>query len=114
MVAEKTAAVKGKCHEVVGHYNPAKDTPELVYDKERIQYWVSQGARPSETLARTLCRAGFEEMSKFFNKDRKFQKKNKKAPAEAPAAPAASEAAPAEAPAAPAQEESKDKETPSA
>ena len=77
VVAEKSAAVKGKSHEVVGHYNPALAVPELIYDKERILHYLSNGAQPSETLARILTKDGFEEMSKYFDAKKKYQKKAK-------------------------------------
>lgn len=110
VVAEKARAVKGKFHEIVGHYLPAQKNPVFKYDAERIQHWVSQGAVPSDTVARMLKREGVKGMDKFISRYTKRRSKN--APPEeaapAPAAPApaapAAEAAPAEAEAAPAAE----------
>lgn len=107
VVAEKARAVKGKFHEIVGHYLPAQKNPVFKYDAERIQHWVAQGAVPSDTVARMLKREGVKGMDKFISRYTKRRSKNappeEAAPAPAPAAPAA-EAAPAEAEAAPAAE----------
>jgi small subunit ribosomal protein S16 len=78
VVAEKSAAVKGKYHEAVGYFNPALETPELTYDRERIEYWISKGAQPSETLARILAKDGFAGMEKYYDAKKKYQKKSKK------------------------------------
>lgn len=36
--------------EVLGNYNPRLDRKDAVLEKERITYWLSKGAQPSETL----------------------------------------------------------------
>lgn len=41
----------GRFIERVGFYNPVSKPSELRLDKERIQYWLSQGAQPSESVA---------------------------------------------------------------
>ncbi len=95
VVAEKTAAVKGQYQEILGHFKPALGVPEVVFEKERIQYWVKNGARPSPTVARLLHKQGLEEMVKFYDAKKKYNKKSKKETKEAavaagaPAAPAA-------------------------
>jgi small subunit ribosomal protein S16 len=41
----------------VGVYDPTR-TPELIRLKQdRVDYWLSKGARPSETVAKVLARA---------------------------------------------------------
>lgn len=95
VVAEKTAAVKGQYQEILGHFKPALGVPEVIFEKERIQYWIKNGARPSPTVARLLHKQGLEEMVKFYDAKKKYNKKSKKeakaaaAAAGAPAAPAA-------------------------
>jgi small subunit ribosomal protein S16 len=43
--------------EDVGIYDPTR-TPELIQLKdERVEYWLKQGARPSETVAEVLRKA---------------------------------------------------------
>jgi len=100
VVAEKERPVKGKFLEIVGHYLPAGKTSTLKIEKEKIEQWVSKGARPSDTLARLLKKEGVKDMDKFIQ--RYTKQRSKSAPAEEPAAPAApaAQAAPAEEPAA--------------
>ncbi|OFW16565.1 MAG: 30S ribosomal protein S16 [Acidobacteria bacterium RIFCSPLOWO2_02_FULL_59_13] len=50
VVIEKARAHNGRFLEVVGHYNPRKDPAEILLQPERIQYWIQQGAQPSETV----------------------------------------------------------------
>lgn len=42
--------------EYVGHYSP--HSKELVLEKERIEYWLSKGAQPSDTVKRMLIKQG--------------------------------------------------------
>ncbi len=44
----KNSTKSGKFLEIVGTYNPK--TKEKVFKAERIQYWVSKGAKLSDTL----------------------------------------------------------------
>ena len=97
VVAEKARAAKGKFNEIVGHYLPAGKNPELKFDAERVEYWVSKGAIPSDTAARLFKREGVKNMDKYIL--RYSKKRSKNAPEEEPAAPAATPAPAAEAPA---------------
>ena len=46
----------GRALEVLGHYNPTT-IPELFeLDRERLEYWVARGARPSDTVRTLLAR----------------------------------------------------------
>ena len=54
----------GRFIEKLGTYNPllAKDSEERVkMDVERVQYWISQGAQPTDRVARMLEAAGVKE-----------------------------------------------------
>lgn len=97
VVAEGARAVKGKAMEFVGHYLPALKNPELKIDAERITYWVSKGAVPSDTVARLLKKEGVKGMEKFIQ--RYTKRRSKSAPAEAPTAAPAAAAEPAAEPA---------------
>jgi len=57
VVAEKSSPRDGRFVEIVGHYNPIPDPFEFRLDMERIQYWISQGAKPSETVKRLIDKA---------------------------------------------------------
>jgi small subunit ribosomal protein S16 len=43
--------------EEVGFYNPRTQPSEIRLDRERIEHWVSKGARPSDTVKSLLKRA---------------------------------------------------------
>ncbi len=131
VVADSRRPRDGKFIEKVGFFNPLlpKDkTERLSLDLERIKYWLSQGAQPSERIARFLGEANVIPMPKQRNNPikalpkKKAQEKLKKieeakkaaeAAAAAPAPAPAVEAPAVEAPAveaAPVEEAKKDEE----
>ena len=127
VVADSRRPRDGKFIEKVGFFNPLlpKDkTERLSLDLERIKYWLSQGAQPSERIARFLGEANVIPMPKQRNNPikalpkKKAQEKLKKIE-EAKKAAEAAAAAPAPAPvveaapaveAAPVEEAKKDEE----
>ncbi len=50
VVIEREKARDGRFVEILGHYNPRRNPPELVFKRERADYWLSRGAQPSETV----------------------------------------------------------------
>jgi small subunit ribosomal protein S16 len=54
VVIEKERARDSRAVEVVGHYNPVKHPAEVVLKHDRIEYWMKNGAKPSDTVARLL------------------------------------------------------------
>jgi small subunit ribosomal protein S16 len=40
----------GKFLEAVGAYDPNLDPPKIVFNQERLSYWLKTGARPSDTV----------------------------------------------------------------
>ena len=46
--------------EQIGYYNPLTEPKDIKIDLSRVDYWVSVGARPSETVGRLIktARAG--------------------------------------------------------
>ena len=50
VVIEKAYARDGRFVEIVGHYNPRTEPAEVVLKRERIDYWISRGAKPSDTV----------------------------------------------------------------
>jgi len=64
VVCEHTIGPKaGKYLEKIGSYNPK--TKERQLDEERINYWMSQGAKPSETMHNLLVTAGILKKPKI-------------------------------------------------
>lgn len=56
VVADRRRAVQGRSIERLGFFNPLASTNEekLRVDMERVKYWLSQGAKPSERVAELL------------------------------------------------------------
>lgn len=44
----------GKALEYLGYYNPRTNPSTITLEKERIQYWLDQGAQPTDTVRRLL------------------------------------------------------------
>ena len=94
----------GRFIEQVGTYNPL--TKERALNKERIQYWMSKGAQPSDTVYNMLVKNGVLEGSKI-PVHKKSKKKEEKPKEEPPKEEAPKEEKPKEAPK---QEEAKPEE----
>jgi small subunit ribosomal protein S16 len=60
VVIDKERARNSRSVEVVGHYNPIAKPAEIHLDHERIQYWVKNGAQPSDTVSRLLKKSAAE------------------------------------------------------
>lgn len=50
VLQEKTRDPWSPAIEVLGNFDPRKDRAEMSLDEERIKYWLSKGAQPSEGL----------------------------------------------------------------
>jgi small subunit ribosomal protein S16 len=99
----------GRFLEKLGTYNPLlpKDSEERVkMDMERVQYWLGEGAQPTDRVARFLEAAGVKEKTERANPKKgtpgkkaqeRAQEKADKAAAAEEAANAPAEEAPAEA-----------------
>ena len=57
MVADTRAPRDGRFIEIVGSYDPKRKGENYTLDLERIDYWLGQGAKASETVASLLKRA---------------------------------------------------------
>ncbi|MGW8182232.1 MAG: 30S ribosomal protein S16 [bacterium] len=55
VVTEKASPRDGRFVEIVGYYNPALNPVRLNLNLERVDYWVKNGAQPTETV-KTLIR----------------------------------------------------------
>lgn len=101
VVAEKSAAVKGRYLEVLGHFDPR--TKELKIDEERAKARLANGAQPSETAEMLLEKAGIlkrEAVKDEYRRPTRKKRKDIKAEAEGGGA----EAKPADAGAKPADD----------
>lgn len=93
VVVQEHTKAPGKRHvEILGSYDPHKKT--IILNKDRILYWVSQGAQVSDAVHNMLVREGIVTGKKIAKK--MPRPVVKEVPAEAEAAPVA-EVAPEEA-----------------
>ncbi|MEZ4549506.1 MAG: 30S ribosomal protein S16 [Desulfobacterales bacterium] len=58
VVADGQYPRDGRFLENVGTYNPMVDPSEVTLKKERIEYWLGQGATPSDTVNSLLKKEG--------------------------------------------------------
>ena len=59
VVADGEKPRDGRFLERVGTYDPKYDPAKVTIETERIQYWIDQGATPSDTVKSLLKREGF-------------------------------------------------------
>jgi len=57
VVIEKDRARNGRSVEVVGTYNPRTEPATVDFKRDRIDYWVGNGAQLSETVGKLLAKA---------------------------------------------------------
>jgi small subunit ribosomal protein S16 len=54
VVADSRAWRDGRFVETLGHYDPRRSPAVVKIDTERAQYWITKGAKPSETVRSLL------------------------------------------------------------
>lgn len=79
VVADRKAKAKGKFIEIIGNYNPTEDPKNVVYKKDRYDYWTSVGAQPSDSVVKLI--KGTYEYTKY---DPKAEKASAEAAKNAP------------------------------
>ena len=57
VVIDREKPRDGRFIEILGHYNPRRNPPELVLNRERVSYWLGRGAQPSETVRSLIKKA---------------------------------------------------------
>jgi len=55
VVIEKERARNGRPVEVVGTYNPRTNPASIELKRERIEYWVSKGAKMSDRVGKIVA-----------------------------------------------------------
>ncbi|HXZ39590.1 MAG TPA: 30S ribosomal protein S16 [Terriglobales bacterium] len=56
VVIEKERARDGRPVEVVGTYNPRTNPASIELKRERIEYWVSKGAKMSDRVSKIVSK----------------------------------------------------------
>ena len=62
VVADGRSPRDGRFIEELGTYQPARSGQQFTANLERVNYWLSQGAQPSETVKSLLKRAAKTEV----------------------------------------------------
>lgn len=58
VVADSESPRDGRFLEKVGTYNPLSEPAEVTLKTERVQYWLQNGAVPSDTVKNILKKQG--------------------------------------------------------
>lgn len=98
VAADSRNARDGRFIELLGTYDPNTDPPTISVKKDRIEYWLSQGAQPSDTMRGLLKVEGFlggVTKKKAKEAPEQAEEAVEKAPAKKRTAKAAEAAAPA-------------------
>lgn len=57
VVKEKQSKRDGAYLENLGTYNPTREPAEINLKAERVRYWISKGAQPTDTVRRLIKQA---------------------------------------------------------
>ena len=58
VVADSRSPRDGRCIEEIGTYDPLQSPSVTTVDAERVKYWISNGAQPTDTVRALLKKAG--------------------------------------------------------
>ncbi len=61
IVADSRSPRDGRFIEEIGYYDSTKNPSVIKIDEEKAKKWLSQGAKPTETVAKLLKIAGVEK-----------------------------------------------------
>ena len=78
VVIESANQRDGKTIEDIGTYNPHTDPISITVKEDRVKYWVSVGAQPSNTVTRLLSKVGLAEYESAHSSNQKIAKKDRK------------------------------------
>jgi len=56
VVADVEAKRDGKFLDIVGTYDPLKDPAEVNFDAAKLQSWLDQGAKPTQTVKSLIAK----------------------------------------------------------
>ena len=76
IVQEASSKLDGKSVEDLGWYNP--HTNQFKINKNRVDYWIGNGAQPTETVGRILKKAQTSEAETYPTREGRKKKKTSK------------------------------------
>jgi small subunit ribosomal protein S16 len=56
VVSDSRGAADSSFFEILGHYNPRTKPAVVKVNKERVDYWLSKGAQPSDSVRTLMAR----------------------------------------------------------
>lgn len=57
VVADSRSPRDGRIVEQIGTYDPMKNPAEIKLDKEKVAYWIKNGAKPTDTVKALIEKA---------------------------------------------------------
>ena len=60
VAADSEAKRDGRFLEVVGTYDPLQDPAAITIHQDKLQYWLKQGAKPTDTVESLISKAAAE------------------------------------------------------
>lgn len=74
--AEKKTRRNGPLVELLGTYDPVEKDPakQITLNEERVKYWISKGAQPTDTVRDMLAKRGLVDL-KAWEKNREYDRK---------------------------------------
>ena len=69
VVADSKSPRDGRFIEEIGTYNPVTSPSEIVIDTERADYWIKNGAQPTDTVRALLKKASASQVKTEEPKD---------------------------------------------
>ncbi len=54
VVADSRSPRDGRNIEEIGYYNPLMDPPDVRLDLNRVDYWIGNGAKPTDTVGKII------------------------------------------------------------
>ena len=82
VIIEDSNQRDGKTIEDIGTYNPYTEPAAVSVKEDRVKYWLSVGAQPSNTVNRLLSTVGITEYTPAQSSNQKVAKKGKSDAAE--------------------------------
>jgi len=55
VVTDKRSPRDGRFIEIIGHYNPVTDPPQVKIDRAKAAEWIRKGAQPSNTVKKLIA-----------------------------------------------------------
>ena len=78
VVIESTKSRDGQATDIIGHYHPnVHNENRVVINAEKLNKWISNGAKPTETVVRLGLSQGISVLEKFVSKHGESKNKGK-------------------------------------